>query len=179
MDPKTVEKLEEKIEEAIAEIIVKMGLKKLPLLPARQTMHLMAKAAVTVHEAAVENWRPEDAMTFDDFRTIALSLPDAFESAHMDHPDFRVCGKIFATIWPDEGWGMVKLTLEQQSLFMRDEPEVFVPVKGGWGRKGATNVRLESANPTIVRNALVTAWRNIAPKKIAMKLEDDDGCNAR
>ncbi len=60
MDPKTVEKLEEKIEEAIAEIIVKMGLKKLPLLPARYTMHLMAKAAVTVYEAAVENNRREE-----------------------------------------------------------------------------------------------------------------------
>ena len=60
MDQKTVEKLEEKIEEAIAEIIVKMGLKKLPLLPARHTMHLMAKAAVTVYEAAVENQRREE-----------------------------------------------------------------------------------------------------------------------
>jgi len=60
MDQKTVEKLEEKIEEAIAEIIVKMGLKKLPLLPSRHTMHLMAKAAVTVYEAAVENQQPEE-----------------------------------------------------------------------------------------------------------------------
>ena len=60
VDQKTVEKMEEKIEEAIAEIIVKMGLKKLPLLPARHTMHLMAKAAVTVYEAAVENPGPED-----------------------------------------------------------------------------------------------------------------------
>ena len=60
LDPKTVEKLEEKIEKAVAEIIVKMGLKKLPLLPARHTMHLMAKAAVTVSEAAVENRRSEE-----------------------------------------------------------------------------------------------------------------------
>lgn len=59
MEPKTVEKLEERIEEAIAEIIAKMDVKKLPLLPARHTMHLMAKAAVTVYEAAVENQRPE------------------------------------------------------------------------------------------------------------------------
>ena len=58
-------------------------------------------------------------MTIDDFREIALSLPDAFESAHMGHPDFRVRGKIFATIWPDEGWGMVKLTLQQQAMFTR------------------------------------------------------------
>jgi hypothetical protein len=60
MDQKTVGKLEQKIEESIAEIIVKMGLKKLPLLPARHTMHLMAKAAVTVYEAAVANQRPEE-----------------------------------------------------------------------------------------------------------------------
>src|SRR5208282_565848 len=104
-------------------------------------------------------------MTIDDFREIALSLPDAFESAHMGHPDFRVGGKIFATIWPDEGWGMVKLNVEQQQKFMDAEPEVFVPVKGGWGQKGATNVLLESADATTVRSALVTAWRNIAPKK--------------
>jgi hypothetical protein len=55
MDPKTVDKLERKIEDAIAEIIVKMGVRKLPLLPSQQTMHLMAKAAVAVYEAAVEN----------------------------------------------------------------------------------------------------------------------------
>ena len=60
MDPKTVEKLEVKIEEAIAEAIVKMGLKKLPLLPARNTMHLMPQAAVAVYEAAVENQQPEE-----------------------------------------------------------------------------------------------------------------------
>jgi len=75
-------------------------------------------------------------VTIDDFRSIALSLPEASESAHMGHPDFRVRGKIFATIWPDDGWRMVKLTLEQQSVFLQAEPAVFVPVKGGWGRKG-------------------------------------------
>jgi hypothetical protein len=110
-------------------------------------------------------------MTVDDFRSLALSLPEASECAHMGHPDFRVRGKIFATIWPDEGWGMVKLTPDQQALFVQAERAVFVPVKGGWGRKGATNVRLESANPTSVRNALVTAWRNVAPKTLVKKLD--------
>jgi hypothetical protein len=114
-------------------------------------------------------------MTLDDFRTIALSLPDAIESAHMGHPDFRVGGKIFATLWPDKGWGMVKLSPEQQTMFMRAEPGVFVPVKGGWGRKGATNVLLESANVTTLRAALVTAWRNIAPKTSANKLKEPEG----
>jgi hypothetical protein len=108
-------------------------------------------------------------MTIDDFRRYALSLPEAAESAHMRHPDFRVRGKIFATIWPDEGWGMVKLTPDQQAAFVQAEPAVYVPVKGGWGRKGATNVRLESANSMTVRNARVTAWRNVAPKTLARK----------
>src|SRR5439155_16219869 len=110
-------------------------------------------------------------MTVDDFRSMALSLPAATESAHIGHPDFRVRGKIFATIWPDDGWGMVKLTPDQQAAFVRAEPAVFMPVKGGWGRKGATNVLLESANPTTVRSALVTAWRNKAPKTLAKNLD--------
>jgi hypothetical protein len=70
---------------------------------------------------------------------------------------------------------MVKLTLEQQTMFKRAEPEVFVPVTGGWGRKGATTVRLESAIAATVRTALVTAWRNIAPKNVATKLEEAGG----
>lgn len=113
-------------------------------------------------------------MTIEDFRQLALSLPGASESAHMGHPDFRVRGKIFATIWPDDGWGMVKLTPAQQKTAVRAEPEVFVPVKGGWGRRGATSVRLEAAHPATVRSALVTAWRNLAPKALAEQLEDSD-----
>ena len=77
----------------------------------------------------------EDAVTVDDFRSMALTLPEATESAHMGHPDFRVRGKIFATIWPDDGWGMVKLTPEQQTTLVQAEPTVFMPVKGGWGRR--------------------------------------------
>jgi hypothetical protein len=110
-------------------------------------------------------------MTVDDFRNLALSLPEASESAHMGHPDFRVRGRIFATIWPDETWGMVKLTPEQQASFMQSEPTIFMPVKGGWGRKGATQVLLESANPMTVQNALLTAWRNVAPKTLAKELD--------
>ena len=78
----------------------------------------------------------EQAVTVDDFRQIALGFVEATESAHMGRPDFRVRNKIFATIWPEEGWGMVKLTPDQQATFVRAEPDVFVPVKGGWGRKG-------------------------------------------
>jgi hypothetical protein len=88
----------------------------------------------------------------------------------MAHPDFRVKGKIFATLgYPDDGWGMVKLTADQQTVLVQAEPEVFRPVKGGWGQKGATNVWLEAASSTSVRDALVMAWRNVAPKALAKK----------
>jgi len=109
-------------------------------------------------------------MTTEDFRRIALSMPEATESAHMGHPDFRVRGKIFATIWPAEGWGMVKLTPEQQREFVLYEPTIFAPVKGGWGLRGATTVRLEEADKATVRRAVGTAWRNTAPKKLVQRL---------
>ena len=106
-------------------------------------------------------------MTSQDFRRIALSLPEASENAHMDHPDFRVRNKIFATLsHPDEEWAMVKLTPEQQTSFVGAQPEAPAPVKGGWGRRGATNVRIESADEAILRHALVAAWRNVAPKRL-------------
>ena len=89
-------------------------------------------------------------MTADQFRELALSLPGATEASHMDHPDFRVGGKIFATLAPGEVLGMVKLTPDQQGVFVRTEPANFYPVKGTWGIRGATYVRLESA----VRGAL-------------------------
>ncbi|RIK65851.1 MAG: hypothetical protein DCC65_11855 [Planctomycetota bacterium] len=112
-------------------------------------------------------------MTPDAFRRLALSFPEATEGAHMNHPDFRVGGKIFATLWPDENWGMVKLTPEQQRMFVQAEPEIFAPIKGGWGKRGATQVRLHPAKKAVVKHALATAWRNTAPKRLAEKHEDD------
>jgi hypothetical protein len=111
-------------------------------------------------------------MTPDDFRSLALSLPEATEESHMNHPDFRVCGKIFATLGPKEDWGMVKLTPEEQGVFVRTEPKVFEPVNGAWGRKGCTYVRLEKATEPSARQALVAAWRNTAPKKLLKQFED-------
>ena len=106
-------------------------------------------------------------MTANDFRKIALSFPEALESAHMNHPDFRVRGKIFATLgYPGENWAVVKLTPEEQRSFVRADPDVFQPVKGGWGRRGNTNVQLPTANIERVREALVAAWRNTAPKRL-------------
>ncbi len=98
-------------------------------------------------------------MTSHDFRRIALQLPGASESAHMGHPDFRMAGKIFATLhYPDENWGMVNLPLEQQDNFVQSQPQVFVPVKGAWGRKGSTNVRLEAVDTHALEHALRLAW---------------------
>jgi hypothetical protein len=114
-------------------------------------------------------------VTADDFRRMALSFPETTESSHMDHPDFRVCGKIFATLaYPSDGLGMVKLTPEQQQEFVHDHPEIFVPVKGGWGLRGATHVRLKAATKAALRPALVAAWSNTAPKRLAGKLERRD-----
>jgi hypothetical protein len=107
-------------------------------------------------------------VTANEFRRLALSLPEAKESAHMNHPDFRVRGRIFATLSPpDENWGMVKLPPLQQMLFVQAEPEVFAPFKGAWGRHGATKVHLRVAKKATVRKALVAAWRNTAPKSLA------------
>ena len=104
-------------------------------------------------------------MTADGFRRLALAMPDAVEVGHLGHPDFRVRGKVFATLgYPDEGWAMVKLTPEQQEAFMASAPSVFVPVSGGWGRRGATNVRLRGAKTPGVRTALAAAWANVATK---------------
>lgn len=102
-------------------------------------------------------------MTPAEFRKIALSLPDAEEHAHQDHPDFRVGGKIFATMgYPDAAWAMVKLYPAQQQAFVAAHPKIFVPVKGAWGLKGCTNVRLEAATTAKAHDALHTAWRNTA-----------------
>jgi hypothetical protein len=105
-------------------------------------------------------------MTADEFRKLALSLPEAVEQSHMKHPDFRVGGKIFATIWPDDQWGMVKLIVEQQAGFVRSEPKVFQPIKGYWGEKGATSVFLRAAKKASVKKALEFAWTNVAPKRL-------------
>jgi hypothetical protein len=105
-------------------------------------------------------------MTEDDFRKLALSLPDSEESSHMNHPDFRVRGKIFASLRsPRAGWGMVKLMPDQQEAFVEIAPEIFQPVKGGWGLRGATNVILKKAKKAITRDALLTAWKNVTSAK--------------
>jgi hypothetical protein len=105
-------------------------------------------------------------MTANEFRKLALAIPTAIEGSHMHHPDFRISGKIFATLgYPDRGWGMVKLTPEQQRDFTENAPEIFTPCSGAWGRQGATNVYLAFAKPSIVRAALDAAAKNVSSKK--------------
>src|SRR6266511_1667187 len=105
-------------------------------------------------------------MTIDQFRKVALEITQAVEQSHMNPPDVRVAGKIFASLSvPHEDWGMVKLTPEQQRTFIQRAPEVFKPSSGAWGRHGYTNIYLAAAKATIVRNALDTAAKNVASRK--------------
>src|SRR5450755_1847418 len=106
-------------------------------------------------------------MTGADFRRIALSMPEAVEGAHFGNADFRVGGKIFATLaLVKEGFGVLLLSPEEQAGMVEDAPDVFSPVPGGWGRKGSTRVRLDKAPPDILEAALSTAWRKRAPKRL-------------
>ena len=104
---------------------------------------------------------------------MALALPETEERAHMDHPDFRVGGKIFATLgYPDQSRGMVKLTPEEQHYFSKAEPAVFAPVDGTWGKRGATWVQLKAAKKDTLGKAILAAWRNTAPKKLVAEFPE-------
>ena len=110
-------------------------------------------------------------MTADEFRAIALSLPETVEIGHMGHPDFRVGKKIFATLgYPDAKFGMIKLMPEQQALFIESHPKVFSPSKGKWGLGGSTLVALKLARPRAVRQAMVMGWRLVAPSSLVNKI---------
>ena len=106
-------------------------------------------------------------MTPNGFRKIALSLPETEERQHMSHPDFRVAGKIFATLgYPDKTRGMVKLSPEDQHNFTKDHAEAFAAVKGAWGRRGATSVDLKALEKDVLEKAMEAAWRFNAPKRL-------------
>ena len=94
------------------------------------------------------------------FRRIALSLEGAEEGSHMGAADFRVGGRIFATLAAiAKGYGNLMLTPDQQAMFVAEEPEVFLPIPGGWGRNGATHVVLAKTNAQQLAGALRTAWK--------------------
>ena len=99
-------------------------------------------------------------MNANDFRRIALSFEGAEESSHMGSPDFRVGGRIFATLASQEqGYGNLMLTLEQQQAFVEELPDVFLPIAGGWGRMGMTHIRLVEAGEEVLEGALRAAWK--------------------
>jgi hypothetical protein len=104
-------------------------------------------------------------MTADKFRSLALEISEASESTHMRHPDFRIGGRIFATLgYPDDEHGMVKLSPDQQRTFQHKAPNVFEPCAGAWGKRGSTSVDLAAANVALVRAALEAASKNISAK---------------
>jgi hypothetical protein len=114
-------------------------------------------------------------MTGAAFRTLALSLPDTEEGSHMGHADFRVAGKIFATLPDaDERRGMVKLKPEDQQTLVRERPEAFAPARGAWGRAGSTCVDLRAVDRPTLRAALVAAWKNVAPRRMVEAFGPDD-----
>lgn len=119
-------------------------------------------------------------MTADEFRHLALSYSGAVESAHHHHPDFRVHGRIFATLgYPDAGWAMVKLTPAQQARFAVAHPECFQPVKGAWGRRGATSVNLFTLTEPLARRSLALAFRNITSAERPRRRETGEHLVAR
>ena len=101
-------------------------------------------------------------MNADAFRKLALEVPNAIESGPGEHPDFRLGGKVFASLGaPDEEWGMVKLTPEQQRAFLEKETDAFSPCRGAWGERGYTNVLLAAAKVGVLRSALTLASQNV------------------
>jgi hypothetical protein len=99
-------------------------------------------------------------MKADDFRRLALRLEGAEEGSHMGAADFRVGGRIFATLASqDQGYGNLMLSPAQQAEFVKEQPDIFVPIAGGWGRMGATHIRLAAANEDVLAGALQTAWK--------------------
>lgn len=104
-------------------------------------------------------------MTAAQFRRLALSLPEAVESSHVNHPDFRVRNKIFATLgYPDDRHGMVKLTPAQQEELLRAAPETFRPAAGAWGRSGSTVVLLSATKMATLAPIIRLAWENITAR---------------
>jgi len=103
-------------------------------------------------------------MSPDDFREIALSMQGAVEGAHMNHPDFRANGRIFATLHGDDAWGTVMLTPEEQQEFLALTPKMFKPSSGAWGRQGCTDVRLSAADARTLGQAMTLAYERIMSK---------------
>jgi hypothetical protein len=112
-------------------------------------------------------------MTPNQFRKAALAFAEATESSHHGHPDFRVGGKIFATLgYPDDKSGVVMLGPEDQKFFVKQFGEMFTPVAGAWGKNGSTQINLPTARMSQVRAALEIAWARRAPKRLLPRKAD-------
>jgi hypothetical protein len=113
-------------------------------------------------------------VTPNEFRKLALSFPESEERAHMNHPDFRVAGKIFATLgYPNTELWMVKVTPVEQEMLVNAEPAVFSPEAGAWGRRGCTRVNLKAAKLATMRRALAAAWQLAAPESLAQQFPSE------
>jgi hypothetical protein len=110
-------------------------------------------------------------MIDDHYRELALEFPGVVESSHMNHPDFRVGGRIFATLGSKHRRGGLKLMPEQQEILMDAHPHWFTPAEGAWGRRGWTYVGLDGIDEETLRSALLMAWRNTAPRKVVADYE--------
>ena len=133
-------------------------------------VHVAPSAQGTLFDDEAQNcWEAAQSnrhrMTPHRFRRMALALEGVIESAHQGHPDFRVGGRIFATLgYPDRKWGAVMLAPDQQRAWVRDYPDVFVPAKGKWGEQGSTIVRLQAGDEEILGEVLTLAWQNTVAK---------------
>jgi hypothetical protein len=98
------------------------------------------------------------------FKKLALAIPHAEEGQHVGHPDFRIYGKIFATLQPAKGVAMVKISVEQQAVLVERDPETFL-LFGGWSKNGATGIALARAKAPLVRDLLKEAASRVPKKK--------------
>ncbi|MEK1889017.1 MAG: MmcQ/YjbR family DNA-binding protein [Phyllobacterium sp.] len=108
-------------------------------------------------------------LTLEAFADLARSFPESTQGSHFGTTDFRVNGKIFATLRPDKQRGVLMLTRGDQAMIRETSAEMFEPVPGGWGEKGATFVILATAEPEMVRHAIAMAWRKAAPKSVSAR----------
>lgn len=104
-------------------------------------------------------------MTRDEALGHALALPDALAQAHFDRMAVRAGkGRIFATVGTADV--NLRLTPDEQALFVDSAPVLVAPVAGGWGRQGWTRLALDGADEALLHSLLAAAWRGAAPAKL-------------
>ena len=118
-------------------------------------------------------------LTANAFRRIALGMEGAIESSHMGHPDFRVNNRIFATLHHNDRFGMVKLTPEEQAVFVRSHPSIFEPEAGAWGLQGCTRVDLDMADEDVIGEAMTLAWRALSSMPAARRSRSTTSTKAK